>query len=449
MPSGPKSTARPSENTWRFKVAKKRNTPKVRTLADQKARVQELLAQDRSRLLMKQPFVGSLLMRLDLIPVRDSRLKTAATDGDRVYVDIDFYASLTAEERLFVLAHESWHCALIHFVRRQNRDPERFNIAADLEIHFLLTAEGLKAPFVLPHNPGWNGLSCEEIYERYSSPESCSIPGIDSVNIRAGQSGEGQSFDRHLQKGELAPGDGDAPDGEGGGADGNARDPEFVPVISRGAEERCRERLSAAVQQYQRIKGDLPLGMRSVVEAVLKPELDWRELLAQFVTSCYGGNRRWLPPSRRHIWQGLYLQSRRQELLRAVVAVDTSGSTCEDLPRFFTELASLLGSFGKYELTVIQCDAEIQSVECFDDTRPLRPDRKWEIRGGGGTDFRPVFTYLETDSTQQVDLLIYLTDGYGDYPDRPPAFPVLWILTSGGSCEVNWGARLALDPAGN
>ncbi len=41
-----------------------------------------------------------------------------------------------------------------------------FNIAADLEIHFLLTDEGLKAPFVLPHDPNWKGLSAEEIYER-------------------------------------------------------------------------------------------------------------------------------------------------------------------------------------------------------------------------------------------------------------------------------------------
>ena len=89
------------------------------------------------------PFVGSLLMRLDLVPVCDERLDTAATDGDSIYVDIGFYMKLKADERLFVLAHEAWHCALIHFIRRQDRDKDRFNIAADLEIHFILTDEGL------------------------------------------------------------------------------------------------------------------------------------------------------------------------------------------------------------------------------------------------------------------------------------------------------------------
>ena len=133
---------------------------------------------------MKMPFVGAMLMRLDLIPVRDGRLDTAATDGDRIYVDIDFYMKLKSEERLFVLAHEAWHCALIHFMRRQNRDKERFNIAADLEIHFILTDEGLKPPFVLPHNPNWKGLSAEEIYER--------LPKVTGKPVKGGQSENGK-----------------------------------------------------------------------------------------------------------------------------------------------------------------------------------------------------------------------------------------------------------------
>ena len=115
-------------------------------LAKQKIKVEELLAQDRQKLLMKMPFIGALLMRLDLVPVRDERLDTAATDGDRIYVDIDFYMKLKSDERLFVLAHEAWHCALIHFMRRGDRNKEQFNIAADLEIHFILTGQICSAP---------------------------------------------------------------------------------------------------------------------------------------------------------------------------------------------------------------------------------------------------------------------------------------------------------------
>ena len=86
-----------------------------------KVKAGELIAQDRQKLLMKMPFIGGLLMRLDIVPVYDERLATAATDGDRIYFDIVFYSVLDKEERLFVLAHEAWHCALIHFMRRQKR----------------------------------------------------------------------------------------------------------------------------------------------------------------------------------------------------------------------------------------------------------------------------------------------------------------------------------------
>ena len=82
----------------------------------------EQLAQDRQQLLVKWPFIGSIIMRLELIPVRDDRLETASTNGDSIFVDIDFYAKLTREQRQFVLAHEVWHCVLLHFARRGKRD---------------------------------------------------------------------------------------------------------------------------------------------------------------------------------------------------------------------------------------------------------------------------------------------------------------------------------------
>ena len=426
-------------------------------LKKRKEKATAALAQDRQRLLMRMPFVGGLLMRLDLVPVSDCRLDTAATDGDRIFVDIDFYASLDGDERLFVLAHEAWHCALVHFARRQGRDPLLFNAAADLEIHFVLTDEGLKAPFVLPHDPSWKGLSAEEIYERLvQAAKSAAKPreeGRESAHIK----GNGGSFDKHLDSGARAGienegaacggNEGRAASGanegtgKAGGKTAKGFDPDYSPYVKAGAAERCRGRVVSAVQIYQRMKGDLPAGIEKRVAAVLKPELNWRELLAQFVTSCYGGSRRWLPPARRHVWQGLYLQSQRSERLRAVVAIDTSGSTQGDLAKFFSELTSLLGTFGSYELTVIQCDAEVGKVETFDDANPPDPNREWKATGGGGTDFRPVFDYVEKHPELDPNLLVFFTDGYGDCPERPPRYPVMWLLTRNGK-EQPWGRNV-------
>ena len=78
-----------------------------------------LMCQDRQRLLVRFPFTGGFLMRLDFVPVRDRRLRTAVTDGDRIYFDISFCSKLDSEERLFVMAHETWHCVLMHMLRCQ------------------------------------------------------------------------------------------------------------------------------------------------------------------------------------------------------------------------------------------------------------------------------------------------------------------------------------------
>jgi len=412
-------------------------------VASLKDKAGELIAQDRQKLLMKMPFVGGLLMRLDVVPVYDERLATAATDGDRIYFDIVFYSRLDRDERLFVLAHETWHCALLHFMRRQSRDPKVFNMAADLEIHFVLTDEKLKAPFVLPHDRNWKGLSAEEIYERYPDflKRGGSTEGQESEHIKRGGGMAGSdSFDSHPMRGGDVNSDGDG-DGSAAlsGREGIGHDPDYNPVVRPGAEERCRERLTAAVQQYERTCGTLPGAFAGIVKAILKPEINWREMLAQFVTSCYGGSRRWLPPARRHVWEGLYLQSQRDERLKAIVAIDTSGSTSGDLPKFFGELTALLGTFGGYDLTVIQCDAAVVNVEKFDDSNPLDPNRKWKVHGRGGTSFVPVFTYVEQHPDLEPNLLLYFTDGYGVAPPDAPGYPVMWLLTRDGCKPASWG----------
>ena len=215
-----------------------------------------------------------------------------------------------------------------------------------------------------------------------------------------------------------------------------------VESFRRGEATRLelRERIVAVAQQVQRTRGDLPEHIEHIVRATLRPQIRWQEVLAQFVTACYGGSRRWLPPSRRHLARGLYLQSARQARLRAVVVLDTSGSTADDLPQFFSELQSLLATFGSYELAVIQCDCRIKSVEIFDEATPIPPGREWRARGLGGTDFRPPFEYVAEHAELNPSCLVYLTDGHGPAPERGPAYPVLWLLTSDGRAPAGWGS---------
>lgn len=460
------------------------------------AKIAELIAQDRHKLLMRHPFTGAVVMRLDIVVERVAGLDTAATDGLSIRVNPDFYATLNDEERLFVIAHEAWHCILMHFVRRRDRDHRRFNIASDLEIHFLLTKEGFRPPFVLPHDMFWNGLSAEEIYELLPKPETSKGQG-SAASIGqaagAGQDGNGTQSSKpqpdNGQPSEASTGNDpdigrkgpaeDAPTppsqragGEpsaavvGNNADdkGKSRWSQPLPLVesdnirSRGGEgfdrhdepsasethdavEKIRQIVVSAAQTVERMRGKLPGYAETIVKSMLRPSFDWKTMLARFLTSCYGGGRRWLPPSRRHVHRGLYLPSMRQERLNAMVAIDTSGSTASDLKAFFSELCGILGSFGGYTITMLQCDYVIQSVRTFSsDDGPLPPDIEWKARGFGGTSFVPVFRYVESHQDLEPSLLVFFTDGYGPAPRQAPPYPVLWVLTSNGKPPAPWGA---------
>lgn len=405
-----------------------------------KSETMEMLCQCRQKFLLKFPFTASVMMRMELVPVRDRRLRTASTDGKRIYMDVAFCSNIETEERIFVLAHEVWHAILLHMLRGKQFERERFNIAADMEVNRLLRDEGIPVPrFALMPEPGWGRISAEEMYDKIVVTKERERNGGDKTqvgtegqfdeHVRADDSAEGVQRERTMRRArQLAVWD---KWGEVG------YDPDYAPLVIVGIAETIRESVIAAAQQMERRRGTLPDHLKGVVGRLLKSEIDWKEALSRFVTSAFGGSRRWLPPNRRHIGRGVYLQSSRQASLRAVVAIDTSGSTMYDLPQFFSELRGLLSSFGSYEITVIQCDADVQHVEVYDGTRPIE---EYVFYGGGGTSFDPVFQYVENHPETEPSVLIYLTDGCGSVRETPPPYPVLWLLTADGHVPATWGS---------
>jgi predicted metal-dependent peptidase len=382
----------------------------------------------RVRLLLDQPFIGAILIRQNLIPVCDFRCPTAATDRRNIFVDPAFYFSLTAAERRFLLAHEVWHTVYLHFLRRGDHDPRRFNIAADMEVNEALRNEGFTVPVhaLLPPRE-WRGLNAEAICEKLPTDREPPSPW----------------FDTHLEKdrSDLPAVAGVRPEN---GGEPPVVDPDFRTEFGDDPEKSVREKVLEAAVQYEKLRGDLPDHLTRIVRRFRTGKLPWRELLAQFVTGAFGGTRRWLPPNRRYISRGLYLQSRRADRLQAVLAVDTSGSTARYLKLFAAELTGLLNSFGEYELTVICCDAAIQSVETYTGDHPFSGE-KIDFRGGGGTDFEPVFRHVEKN-LPDTRLLLYFTDGCGDVPE-PPGYPVIWVVPPDGGGALPWGYELRL-PAG-
>lgn len=381
------------------------------TAADQAAKHQARLLweADRAQLMLRQPFLALLALQLDLIPVIDARLATAATDGERVFVNARFLLSLSPADRLFVLAHEVWHCAALHFLRQGDREQEVWNFACDHEVNALLESQGLTAPADAVLYPQWRGANAEAVYQwLLEHPE-------------------------HMgQRPEWA--DQHAPLADADGLEGPF-DPDFQP--SSGSWEAWPERVVGAAQQVeQRQPGSLPAEIEAWVVKLRQPRLPWRELLARFVAETAQRRRQWMPPNRRYLAQGLYLPGwAREEELSIVVAVDTSGSTSGHIAQFLSELSGIASSFGIWEMRLLQCDIRITSDRRLSSQEP--PDfSRMQFTGGGGTDFRPVFERLAAEPARA---LVYLTDGFGPAPQQAPEYPVLWVLTPGGETPADWG----------
>ena len=130
-----------------------------------------------------------------------------------------------------------------------------------------------------------------------------------------------------------------------------------------------------------------------------------------------------------------------------VIAIDTSGSCSGELVKRFIECTYGImresESFGDtINVHLIQCDAAIQSdvvISSLDQLEQMKDD--FEVRGHGGTDFRPVFEYVdklvEDGDLKKLKGLIYFTDGMGTYPDHPPDYDAAFVFVDNDG--MSWG----------
>lgn len=417
-----------------------------------KAKVAEQLLAARRALLIRHPFTGALAMRLALIPVCDDRVTSFCTDGTHLYVDVEYFQNLWEEERITLIAHAVWHCALLHFLRREDREEERFNYAVDIEVGLLLQREQFSVDMSEDDEKTWKGMSAEQIYEQLPAfPNGCrfgdihlypqkTIPGVfkltannDSSIVNCNREDVDCSCLQPIsqtEQTEINP----------------MYDPDFAPSFQEA--ELSMAWRSAVQQEAARCKkrGTLPAEIEELIDPSDHKSRDWKQVLLDFVTLHLGGERQWLPPNRRHVYKKLYLPSRARKMeIELVIAIDTSGSTVPDFPDFMAELQGLVENFGDYTITVIQCDLEIHLVEEYSSNSGKELPKKGKFRGTGGTDLRPPFEYIREHMPKPPAVMIYLTDGYGPAPRKEPEYPVIWCLTAGGTRPAEWGISINME----
>lgn len=350
----------------------------------------EKITKARAGLVLDSPFFGSLALRQTLKD--DPSCKTLWTNGRTIGYNPSFVHGLTLAEVKGALAHEVLHIAAAHHARRQNRKPEKWNVAADYAINDILTGAG----FVLPKGAltgyGTN-QEAESIYNYLPDPPQ---------DQGAGDPDPGGC-------GEVR--DATAPDGQEAG-----------PGDLKQAEAEARVAVSQAAQAAKKC-GKLPAGLERLIDTILNPQVPWREVLRRFIDQASRNDYTWTRPSTRYLASGLYLPSLyNQEIRPLAVAVDTSGSIDQEtINQFAAELSAIIEET-KTTATVIYCDSKVKNVETFD---PASLPLTLHPIGGGGTDFRPPFAEVDKLGLEP-SCLVYLTDGECySFPDAPE-YPVLW-----------------------
>ena len=406
-------------------------TAKVKALED--------WTKDRMILVKKYPFIGTLSMNLELIPVVDHRCQTASTDGKRIFFNPHFLCDLSVEERMTILAHEVWHCGLSHFTREHGRieDHVMWNHAIDHEVNSLLEDDEFHIPQGAILYRKYKGESAETVFELIKN---------GTIKMR------GECLDDH---GNSVPGEDSKPgdDGTDGWStvqvDGSGNitakvDSDFRPRRSDDVWKEWKSKMMAAAQQCKDRGVDMG-NYQSHLDDLFSSKMNWKEILRQFLTPMFDSTRKWLPPNRRHVYKRMYLPSlQKEKQLNIVIAVDTSGSTTGDIVKtFVSEVYAILNSFGGYQLRLIQCDMEINEDVIFDMDNPFKPD-EFTLKGGGGTDFHPVFDLI-SESDEYPEVVLYLTDGYGAAPKNEPPYPVIWGVIEGGVMPAKWGKQMDID----
>jgi predicted metal-dependent peptidase len=394
---------------------------------------------------MTEPFFGYIALHLPLIET--TKVRDIATNSRAIYYNPDFVGEVIREDETGIslkgaLVHEVAHIILRHSKRMLGRDRRRWNEACDYAVTILLRDAGIRLPKDHLYDEAYRNLAAEQIYETLLAKEDEEKRerqelggngggGEDKAPLgedSGGEQGADDAMPPPLDEdkapplpGEVLDKDEDPTGGEGdGGRDMQDMQDAMPPPLDV-------DQVMASALDVARKRGLVSAAIERLVEEARHPVENWRDLLRQFIKPERPVGHTWSMPNRRLLQYGLYLPSYVKEGVTVVLAIDTSESISMYWLRRMAEEFARLHEEVRPLLYVIQCDAVVTKVDRYDPAEPVAPEDLKPV-GGGGTSFRPVFDYVEEQGLSP-DVLVYLTDGEGAYPEQEPAYSVLWLLT--------------------
>ena len=342
----------------------------------------EKLTKAKSKLMLENPYFGTLVSSLEF--EINNNIASTLTQGDKFIYNDEYLDVLSIDEVTTLLANSSMHQALFHTERGEGKVSSVWNLASDYAINDLLVDNGFALPPMANYSTRFERLYTEQIYTI--------LLGELDLTENEEQQEEQEQEKEQVQEEFLT-------------------DEEY---------ELITEQLKNKLEKM----GDLPKGIDRFIDGGTEAKISWRDELYRYVNSHAKSDYRMFPSSKKHLYRGIALPSIYGEELKIIVAIDTSASIEDKLLRLFlSELQEIMQIFTHYIIEIIECDAKIQNIQRLTPMELFEP----MLKGGGGTDFRPVFEYIEVQN-EDFKFLIYFTDGMGEFPSYEPMIDTLWVM---------------------
>lgn len=371
------------------------------------------------------PFFARIMLALERHKVdNNSPIETMGINQyGHLFYNEEFTNKLTFAELQAVLSHECCHVAFLTFQRQKNRDHELWNIATDIAINWILVESGMTLPkeCLIPDISGVmklpmaglcinvSEISAEKIYELLEK---------QATKVKANY----KSFDSHLEGDK--DGDGASTEGSDTSADKQQNDQKWKQVCAN----------AAAVAKS---RGAMGKGIERILDGILKPKLNWKEVLNRYITRELPFNYSYSRPSKKSFSTGFYMPHVLKENLNVVVTCDVSGSISDkEYKDFMSEVVGICTAFEQVNARVMFWSTVIHNQDDLIVTRDNAGSLiNYKAQSTGGTTMSCVADYMQKHSIQSR-INIHLTDGRVESNPRLPDGVNICVISSNGSEEI-------------
>ncbi|EGC73478.1 hypothetical protein HMPREF0490_02897 [Lachnospiraceae bacterium 6_1_37FAA] len=421
----------------------------------------DMWKQARNELYLSMRFLDVSLSRFFFLP--ETNITGMGTDGFGIYFYPDALIYLYKKDRIYInraYLHIVFHCLFGHLTIPKTVDTALWDLAADIAVESIIDGLSVRAVrrYVSPYRKKvyqslrekMKVLTVAGIYQVLEEKEAGReedtwIGEADFEKLR----GEFFVDDHQLWNQEIPPQK--MMERQKEWKEENEKLQTKMETFAKEASEDA-EALAEQVRVENRTRYDYKKFLRKF--SVLKEEIQVDPDTFDYIFYHYGmemfGNVPLIEPQE---------TKEVHKVEDFVIAVDTSMSCKEELIRKFLEqtysvLSESESFFRKICVHIIQCDDKVQSdVVIHNQEEMERYMEQFEIHGFGGTDFRPVFGYVNEliakKAFRRLRGLIYFTDGYGTFPAKKPLYETAFVFLKEDYSDVDvpaWAMKLILEP---